>query len=776
LIGVSVAINCSQNTTTNDVVCYASRNALSYLGVAADVGKAVQLTGIYAAANFEGTATAMSATSYIDGGSFYSAFSGTGTVPLMRGIYSNRCIVEGTVTNSYGLYIADHDVTVGATVTNNYGLYLENADAGTTLNYAVYSAGGDSYWTTALTTPVHTLNQSSTGDSYLRFALSTTISYALGIDNSVTGDPFVLSTAASGAAVLGTGNLLSITSAGDATLTGTFQATRAGFGVAPDGTIPLYALATTEQLRLSYSAGLYVSHTVDASGNLTIAPTSSVTIFPGLIKVGNVAGSHVWYQSNQIQAYGGSLYLNYGGNDVIVGSGGSSHLGVMCAPSAWLEVRGTTEQLRLSYSAAVYTSMTTADGGTFAVVPTGGYVGLNIIPTTAVSILAVGTDTVKDSINDYGPLGLVYLQYVADTTGKEIGLFGGSGYGSLSSGIGFTRENSGTWGTQIRFYTHQNAITTTDEIIERMRITADGWVGIGGAPSYPVHIYGTETAPQTHIYYMYVNPTISPGADTGAGTYYCLDFAPLYSNQAIACTGGFAFQGASVNPDVRSQFSGTVYFGGFYSSILFRNTVTGTIAHVRDFDASGPEAYAAGLTITDIEHFCARDSYKSTGTFTNQYGLRVYAQTAATNNWAIKTEGGLVELLAGNISLFASPASWQSMVLGMFIGNVTTAPTGNPAAGGFLYSVSGALTWRGSSGTVTTVAAARPRCEKCGYDFWSVATVNPEYKAWAFRCGHCNTVYKGGPQSVLNQLTEGQKGEVLRKDMSWEDIRRIMDV
>ena len=36
----------------------------------------------------------------------------------------------------------------------------------------------------------------------------------------------------------------------------------------------------------------------------------------------------------------------------------------------------------------------------------------------------------------------------------------------------------------------------------------------------------------------------------------------------------------------------------------------------------------------------------------------------------------------------------------------TTAPSTNPTGGGFLYSEAGALKWRGSSGTVTTIAFA----------------------------------------------------------------------
>lgn len=43
---------------------------------------------------------------------------------------------------------------------------------------------------------------------------------------------------------------------------------------------------------------------------------------------------------------------------------------------------------------------------------------------------------------------------------------------------------------------------------------------------------------------------------------------------------------------------------------------------------------------------------------------------------------------------------------GLAIGNTAVAPTTNPASGGFVYVESGALKYRGSSGTVTTLAAA----------------------------------------------------------------------
>lgn len=63
--------------------------------------------------------------------------------------------------------------------------------------------------------------------------------------------------------------------------------------------------------------------------------------------------------------------------------------------------------------------------------------------------------------------------------------------------------------------------------------------------------------------------------------------------------------------------------------------------------------------------------------------------------------------LDGNIGVFTtSVANWQAMERGIFIANATTVPTGNPTGGGFLYVEGGALKWRGSGGTTTTIGPA----------------------------------------------------------------------
>jgi hypothetical protein len=59
---------------------------------------------------------------------------------------------------------------------------------------------------------------------------------------------------------------------------------------------------------------------------------------------------------------------------------------------------------------------------------------------------------------------------------------------------------------------------------------------------------------------------------------------------------------------------------------------------------------------------------------------------------------------SGNLGLGGT--SFGSGAVVMFIANATTVPTTNPTGGGVLYVQGGALKYRGSSGTVTTIANA----------------------------------------------------------------------
>lgn len=69
-----------------------------------------------------------------------------------------------------------------------------------------------------------------------------------------------------------------------------------------------------------------------------------------------------------------------------------------------------------------------------------------------------------------------------------------------------------------------------------------------------------------------------------------------------------------------------------------------------------------------------------------------------------------------NLAIF-NTTSFGSGVGVIGIKSATTAPSANPVGGGILYVDAGALKYRGTSGTTTTVAPADPHCPVCGADF-----------------------------------------------------------
>ncbi|HYE46216.1 MAG TPA: hypothetical protein VEA44_10640 [Caulobacter sp.] len=127
-------------------------------------------------------------------------------------------------------------------------------------------------------------------------------------------------------------------------------------------------------------------------------------------------------------------------------------------------------------------------------------------------------------------------------------------------------------------------------------------------------------------------------------------------------------------------------------------TATGVQATVR--------ANTASSTITAGACFMATAPAGS-GFVTSAYGLRVAAQKTAnvTNAWAIYAEGANDNsYFAGNV-LIGDTAVPASMSGGIALKNAAAVPTGN-ITGGSLYAEGGALKWRGSAGTITTIAAA----------------------------------------------------------------------
>lgn len=186
---------------------------------------------------------------------------------------------SGVVTNLTGTASININGTVGATTPTTGAFTTISASTSATI------ATNDTS-----TTPRLSIIQGSTGDTAMLFALGSTRSYAVGIDNSAS-DAFIISTAASGSAVLGTGNLLTIQSSG-ATSIGTSAAFTTGsieLGNASDTTIARIAAGrvSIEGAEIATLTGTQtftnktltspVISTISNTGTLTL-PTSTDTL------------------------------------------------------------------------------------------------------------------------------------------------------------------------------------------------------------------------------------------------------------------------------------------------------------------------------------------------------------------------------------------------------------------------------------------------------------------------------------------------------------------
>ena len=103
------------------------------------------------------------------------------------------------------------------------------------------------------------------------------------------------------------------------------------------------------------------------------------------------------------------------------------------------------------------------------------------------------------------------------------------------------------------------------------------------------------------------------------------------------------------------------------------------------------------------------------GAYANFYGNES-AGTGRIDIEAGNVAGGDVSIKAGNQNMVVAYRTTNLGLLGgnsfgsgvkvVSIPNATTVPTTNPTAGGVLYAEAGSLKWRGSSGTITTIAPA----------------------------------------------------------------------
>lgn len=269
-------------------------------------------------------------------------------------------------------------------------------------------------------------------------------------------------------------------------------------------------------------------------------------------------------------------------------------------------------------------------------------------------------------------------------------------------------------------------------------ITVGTWGVANGYLNFPASCYlnvDSGNAGTGEALYIGTNRTGNAGGTTlakfndngriGFGTITLTDF--LNVNGSANFIGNIGIGNVS-NTGVGILLNDTVLLGanpiGIQSSILLPSTATGTYAA----NYLQVRTAAAAFTLTNAYGFQLNSPSIGAGSaITNLYGLKIESQTGATNNFGIHyannpNSGSIASASAVDISIKSgksilftngsagnygfNTATFGTSAQGVLGIADASAPSTSPSGMGQLYVESGALKYRGSSGTVTTLASA----------------------------------------------------------------------
>lgn len=203
-----------------------------------------------------------------------------------------------------------------------------------------------------------------------------------------------------------------------------------------------------------------------------------------------------------------------------------------------------------------------------------------------------------------------------------------------------------------------------------------------------------------------------------AGTNISITYSDAANTLTIANT---ASGGTPAGSSGQVQYNNAGAFGGMTAVVYAGSgtllTVTSQAASDVPFCVKGAASQSGNLIEARSSANALLFNVSSSGAIVSANNISIASQITFNDTVIRRTSSGVLEINNGtagtlrdlalrNFALNSASFSAGGGVGIAFIANATTAPTTNPTGGGVLYAEAGALKYRGSSGTVTTLGPA----------------------------------------------------------------------
>lgn len=324
--------------------------------------------------------------------------------------------------------------------------------------------------------------------------------------------------------------------------------------------------------------------------------------------------------------------------------------------------------------------------------------------------LAINTSTLDTW--SYGTAKFLTLQ---TTTGTEPSIINIVGSSTAPAAINFGNSTirrasiQSNNGSSLNFYT--NSTNSGTSLTERMSISSAGVFTFGTSAGSSQHIFQVGSSANQIILREKIGTTtqaalyIGVASGSESSTNYTLNYnGNLQINSQSTTTPIFLKVGDSSVYGITPTNSSAVahHLWGQRS----RTSLTASTAVASYYFGANTQQWATGaLTLQSFTHFLGNTiGFVGGSTVTYCSNFQVDAPIAGTN---ASITNKLAAIFNGSVSVGNSTAPTLGGGDGvMFIANAGTNPSTDPTSGGVLYVDAGALKYRGSSGTVTTIAAA----------------------------------------------------------------------